>query len=188
MRLPGGEHAIVDIRKLRDYCLDPFHLRGRHKARVFREAIGIGQADAEWLRNILRDGVRTSEAIDLGHDAYGTRWRVDIPVVRGGKDRDGENDMDRADRRGGTGVRDVLGGVMSSNREAERRPALLDVVALLADRTEAGVGRGSVGTVVDELDGEDVLVEFADDEGRAYSIAPCPTAELLVLRFVPIAA
>ena len=77
---------------------------------------------------------------------------------------------------------------MSADWNADRRPALLDVVALLADRSDAAVGRGSVGTVVDELDGENLLVEFADDEGRAYAIAPCPTSELLVLRFVPVAA
>jgi len=33
--LPGGAGAIVEISKLRDYCLDPHHRRGRHKARVF---------------------------------------------------------------------------------------------------------------------------------------------------------
>jgi Domain of unknown function (DUF4926) len=68
--------------------------------------------------------------------------------------------------------------------DTSRRPVLLDVVALLAARPEASVVRGNVGTVVDELDGENVLVEFADDEGRAYAITPCPTSELLVLRFV----
>lgn len=78
---------------------------------------------------------------------------------------------------------------MSPIRDAAgRTPALLDTVALLVERPDAGLERGGVGTVVDVLDGEDLLVEFADDEGRAYAIAPCPTAELLVLRFVPAAA
>src|SRR5688500_9534564 len=34
-RMPNGERAIVDLRKLEDYCLSPLHVRGRHKARVF---------------------------------------------------------------------------------------------------------------------------------------------------------
>jgi hypothetical protein len=85
MRLPGGERAIVDIRKLRGYCLNPLHLRGRHKAGVFRDAIGIEQVDAEWLRDILLDGVRTKEAVELAQDTYGSRWRVDLPLMRGGK-------------------------------------------------------------------------------------------------------
>jgi hypothetical protein len=33
-----------------------------------------------------------------------------------------------------------------------------------------------------------VLVEFSDDQGRAYAITPLPVAELLVLHYVPRAA
>ena len=36
--LPKGERAIVDLRKLRDYCLNLDGARGRHKARVFATA------------------------------------------------------------------------------------------------------------------------------------------------------
>jgi hypothetical protein len=55
-----------------------------------------------------------------------------------------------------------------------RLPALLDVVALLADRPELGLFRGAVGTVVEPLDDETSLVEFSDDHGRATAIAACP--------------
>jgi len=68
------------------------------------------------------------------------------------------------------------------------RPALLDVVALLADIPSDGLARGQVGTVVELLDGKTVLVEFADDQGRAYAITPCRRADLLVLYYVPQAA
>ena len=46
MRLPHGASAILDIRKIEDYCLSPAHPRGRHKARVFRDALGLRQDDA----------------------------------------------------------------------------------------------------------------------------------------------
>ncbi len=36
MKLPNAENAVVEIAKLRDYCLSEDHLRGRHKARVLR--------------------------------------------------------------------------------------------------------------------------------------------------------
>jgi hypothetical protein len=68
------------------------------------------------------------------------------------------------------------------------RPAVLDVVALLADVPAEGLARGQVGTVVEPLDDKTVLVEFSDDQGRAYVIAPCPCADLLVLHYVPQAA
>jgi hypothetical protein len=65
------------------------------------------------------------------------------------------------------------------------RPSLLDVVALLADRAADGLARGQVGTVVETLDDATVLVEFSDDEGRAYAVAPCQNTDLLVLHYVP---
>ena len=68
------------------------------------------------------------------------------------------------------------------------RPSDLDVVALLVDRPGQGLARGQVGTVVELLDETTVLVEFSDDEGRAYALTPCPCSELLVLHYVPQAA
>jgi hypothetical protein len=53
MKLPGGADAVVDIAKLRDYCLSPVHPRGRHKARVFAAVLGLTQADADFLREEL---------------------------------------------------------------------------------------------------------------------------------------
>ena len=84
-RLPNSERAILEIRKIEDYCLNPAHPRGRHKARLFREALGIEKADAAWLRDILLETARSSEAVELATDAYGSRWRVDVPIVRHGK-------------------------------------------------------------------------------------------------------
>jgi hypothetical protein len=67
-------------------------------------------------------------------------------------------------------------------------PSLLDVVALLVDIPASGLARGQVGTVVERLGDDTLLVEFIDDEGRAYAIAPCPQTDLLVLHYVPEAA
>ncbi len=78
---------------------------------------------------------------------------------------------------------------MKAQKHAESEgPSLLDVVALLADFPGAGLGRGQVGTVVEQLDDNVLLVEFSDDQGRAYAVAPCPRSELLVLHYVPVAA
>jgi Domain of unknown function (DUF4926) len=67
-------------------------------------------------------------------------------------------------------------------------PSVLDVVALLADVPVQGLARGQVGTVVERLDEQNSLVEFSDDQGKAYAIAPCPDSELLVLHYDPQAA
>jgi hypothetical protein len=75
-------------------------------------------------------------------------------------------------------------------QKTERRETLsvLDVVALLEDIPSAGLARGQVGTVVEHGDDASAIVEFSDDQGRAYAIATCSSTGLLVLRYVPEAA
>ena len=84
-RLPRGDRAIIDIRKIREYCLNPSHPRGRHKVGVFRDAFGIRQNDAAWLRAALLEGARSGEALHLGTDARGSQWRLDVSIERQGK-------------------------------------------------------------------------------------------------------
>lgn len=64
----------------------------------------------------------------------------------------------------------------------------LDVVALLAEVPEAKLARGQVGTVVETLDGSNVLVEFSDDEGKTYALTPVAANKILVLHYEPEAA
>jgi hypothetical protein len=83
----------------------------------------------------------------------------------------------------------MLGAVMKARKRGKgEKPFVLDVVALLADLPAESLGRGQVGTIVEQLDGNTFLVEFSDDQGRAYAVAPCPRTELLVLHYVPEAA
>jgi hypothetical protein len=85
MRLPRADEAIFDPSKLSDYCLSPTHPRGRHKARVFHQVLGVGQGDADWLRLSILDGIRDQDATLIAVDDYGTTWRVDVPVARQGR-------------------------------------------------------------------------------------------------------
>ena len=84
-RLPNAQEAILDVRKLADYCLDPVHRRGRNKARVFRAALGIAREDAGWLRVAILEALPDAEAFEYEVDNYGTRWHVDVRVARQGK-------------------------------------------------------------------------------------------------------
>jgi hypothetical protein len=77
MKLPNGERAIIDERKLREYCLNPHHLRGRNKARVFA-SVGIGQAETEMLRFALLSAARDEEALPNGTNPYGQRSDFDL--------------------------------------------------------------------------------------------------------------
>ena len=80
--LPNPDLAILDIRKIEDYCLNPSHPRGRHKARVFREALNLQRGDAAWLRDALLEAARSGEASEIAVDAWGTHWRLDAVVRR----------------------------------------------------------------------------------------------------------
>jgi hypothetical protein len=78
MKLPGGERAVVDIAKLQDYCLNPDHPRGRHKARVFEAALGLTKAAALVLRTALLEAARTGDASAAESDTYGQRYVLDF--------------------------------------------------------------------------------------------------------------
>lgn len=82
MHLPHGDRAILDIRKLEDFCLSPSHPRGRHKARVFRQALGLQQNDAAWLRDALLEATARGFAEPVATDAWGTHWRLDVTLRR----------------------------------------------------------------------------------------------------------
>lgn len=81
-RLPNGDRAELDLRKLTDYCLNPDHPRGRHKARVFRDALRVEQTDAAELRNILLQAARDEAAVRSARDGWGDRWQVDVAITR----------------------------------------------------------------------------------------------------------
>ena len=81
MKLPNGEHAIVDLAKLRDYCLDPMHPRGRHKARVFAAALGLYADHSEHVRELLLRAAQTEEVAAIDQDAYGQRYSLDFILI-----------------------------------------------------------------------------------------------------------
>jgi len=81
MKIPNAEHAIVDIRKLRDYCLNSQHNKGKHKARLFSSILGMNSNDAEELRNILLEAVMKQNAQLAEKDARGQRWTLDFTLT-----------------------------------------------------------------------------------------------------------
>ena len=85
MKLPNAEASIVEIEKLRDYCLSPEHPRGRHKARVFHSILGMTAAHAEELRAALINAAGKEDATLGASDQYGTRYIIDFELRRDGR-------------------------------------------------------------------------------------------------------
>lgn len=80
MLLPNAENAVVEISKLRNYCLNSEHQTGKHKAKLFSSIFGITQNDAEELRRILLTTVKIN-SVNLGKkDDFGQRYTLDFTL------------------------------------------------------------------------------------------------------------
>lgn len=80
MKLPNPDRAVVDVVKLREYCLNPRHEDGKHKARVFASALGLNETDAEWLRERLLEAAE-GDATLAGETSYGLLYVIDFSVA-----------------------------------------------------------------------------------------------------------
>ncbi len=78
MKLPHSDQAIIDPRKVTDYCLSPDHEDGQHKSHLFQTLLGLTINDADELIAALRH-VATTEEVVLGKaDKYGQRYVIDF--------------------------------------------------------------------------------------------------------------
>lgn len=82
MKLPNAARAVVEIEKLRDYCLSASHPRGKHKARVFATSLGITSDDVEELRDAILSAIVSEDATPTERDEYGQRYVVDFTMSR----------------------------------------------------------------------------------------------------------
>jgi hypothetical protein len=76
-------NIVVDIVKLRDYCLSDTHPRGRHKARVFRSRLGLTATDADLLRQTLLNAAhdRQNDFQPSDADEFGQRYVLDFTMT-----------------------------------------------------------------------------------------------------------
>ncbi|MBK1706449.1 DUF6883 domain-containing protein [Halochromatium glycolicum] len=81
MRIPNGHRANLGT-KLEDYVLNPAHIEGRHKARVFGSALGITVANSRLLHKALEDAAASSDsAVHKGHNGFGNVYALQLTVA-----------------------------------------------------------------------------------------------------------
>lgn len=78
-------YPIVEIDKIAGYSLNPKHPEGKHKARVFKSALGLNLDDAEELQVILLQAVANYDAIPGKRNLYGQKYIIDFPLNRSDK-------------------------------------------------------------------------------------------------------
>jgi len=70
----------IDIRKLRDYCLNPNHPVGKHKARVFASQLGVGKAEDRQLKEKMIQEMKSAEIEPGIEDQFGKRFSADLTI------------------------------------------------------------------------------------------------------------
>lgn len=70
----------VDNRKLRDYCLNPHHPVGKHKAKVFSSQLGIERDDGQWLKEEIIEKIKDADIVWGREDKYGKRCSADLEL------------------------------------------------------------------------------------------------------------
>lgn len=81
MRLPNGDRAVIDQRKLVDYCLSPEHDEGKHKANLYHDLLGLTLADAPRLYAALQETASHGEAMPGVADRYGQRYIIEFAMA-----------------------------------------------------------------------------------------------------------
>lgn len=85
MKLPNPHQALIDIRKISEYCLSETHPRGTFRARAFRSVLEVTAADAEELRCALVRAALEGEAHARESDEFGIRYSLDFEFVHAGR-------------------------------------------------------------------------------------------------------
>lgn len=80
MKLPNGEFAIIPMEKLIDYCLNPNHSSGKHKARVFASALAITVENADDLQNLIAKSAIEGEVVQQDNTEFGQLYKVDWAI------------------------------------------------------------------------------------------------------------
>lgn len=68
----------IEISKLKDYCLNENHTVGKHKAKVFREVLGLSAEHSEWLKDKIVESVSTNKFIPKEPNIYGDRYEMNF--------------------------------------------------------------------------------------------------------------
>jgi len=79
-RLPKAREATIPPEKLKGYALNADHDEGRHKARVFRSALGITHHDWEYLRDQILQRLPKGEISRIEPRRGGWEYTVKVRV------------------------------------------------------------------------------------------------------------
>lgn len=75
------ENAIIEDSKLTEYALNPESDSGRHKARVFKRALGFNLSNWRLLKQSILNELPNHEAHFVSETAFGKKYKVDLYIT-----------------------------------------------------------------------------------------------------------
>ena len=79
--MPNADAAVISPLKLHGYALSATHGRGRHKAIVFRSALGFDSDDWELLRDQILDQLPVHPVYVARERGEDPTWGVRLPIT-----------------------------------------------------------------------------------------------------------
>jgi hypothetical protein len=76
VKLPNGEHAIVEDRKVIEYMLNPMHPVGGPKAHLFDALLGLNASNWQVLRDALQMAASYEDAIEGRASPFGQKYEL----------------------------------------------------------------------------------------------------------------
>ena len=74
-KLPHGHQAYLG-NKIEEYCLNPNHQKGKHKAILFQAKLGITLENADILKTAIKQAAITETVVIRKTNEYGTHYNM----------------------------------------------------------------------------------------------------------------
>ncbi len=178
MKLPQGEHLIVEREKIVGYLLNARHRYGASKARFFGQ-FGFRVENWEQLAVVLREHGQRNEVTLVKQTVFGPRYEVEGTLSA----PDGRTPRVRTVwqwDRGQLAPRLITTYPLEENQVMIKEH---DIVVLTRDLPEEGLAAGDAGTVVHIHDaGAGYEVEFMTLSGRTITVTTVMASQVRAVR------
>jgi hypothetical protein len=75
MKLPNGHQADLG-NKIENYCLNPNHQKGKNKATLFKNKLGINLTNADILKKAIKEAAINESVIIRKVNEFGTHYNM----------------------------------------------------------------------------------------------------------------
>lgn len=78
--LPNYQNAFISDEKIYEYCLNPLHEQGKHKARMFKRLLGVSAKEGELLKVEIKNKLSSSPISNIRENRHGIIYTVPMKI------------------------------------------------------------------------------------------------------------